>query len=59
MNMFGWAIVAFVVCAFTGALGFTGLSRGAATPARWLFGIFLTIALVLIVLIVSGVRPVP
>ena len=59
MNMLGWAIVAFVVCAFTGMLGFTGLARGVATPARWLFGIFLAIALVLIVLIVSGVRPVP
>ena len=59
MNLFGWAIIAFVVAAFAGALGFTGLARGAATPAKWLFGIFLATALVLIALIVSGVRPVP
>ncbi|MDQ3812981.1 MAG: DUF1328 domain-containing protein [Armatimonadota bacterium] len=55
MGFLEWAIMALIVSLVAGALGFTGVARGAATIAKVLFGIFLFIALVLFVLIVLGV----
>jgi uncharacterized membrane protein YtjA (UPF0391 family) len=55
MDLLTWAIIALVVAVIAGALGFTGVSRGAATIAKVLFGIFLVIALILFVLILTGV----
>lgn len=55
MDLLTWAIVAFVISLIAGALGFTGVARGAATIAKVLFGIFLVIAIILVLLIVLGI----
>jgi uncharacterized membrane protein YtjA (UPF0391 family) len=55
MDILTWAIIALVVAVIAGALGFTGVSRGAATIAKVLFGIFLVIALILFILLLTGV----
>lgn len=54
MDLLTWAIVAFVISLIAGAMGFSGVARGAATAARIFFGIFLVIALILLVLAVLG-----
>jgi uncharacterized membrane protein YtjA (UPF0391 family) len=46
MDLLTWAIIALVVAVIAGALGFSGVARGAATIARLLFGVFLVIALI-------------
>jgi uncharacterized membrane protein YtjA (UPF0391 family) len=51
--MLKWAIVFLIVALVAGALGFTDVAAGAATIARVLFGIFLIIFLVLLVI---GIR---
>lgn len=55
MSLLWWAVIALVVALVAGALGFTGVARGAATVARILFGIFLVIALILFVMVVLGI----
>ena len=55
MDLLQWAIIAFVISLIAGALGFTGVARGAGTVAKWLFGAFLLIALILLVLFVLGI----
>jgi len=55
MDLLGWAIVAFIVSIIAAVLGFGGIARGAAAVAKVLFGIFLVIALVLILLVACGV----
>lgn len=55
MDLLWWAIIAFVIAIIAGALGFTGVARGAATISKILFGIFLVIALIIVVLIVLGI----
>jgi uncharacterized membrane protein YtjA (UPF0391 family) len=55
MDLLTWAIIALIVAVVAGALGFTGIARGAATIARLLFGIFLAIAVVLFLLVLLGV----
>ncbi len=55
MDLLWWAIIAFVVSLIAGGLGFAGVSQGAATIAKVLFGIFLVIALILLVLFVLGI----
>lgn len=54
MDLLTLAIIAFVISIIAGALGFTGVARGTATAARIFFGIFLVIALILIVLALLG-----
>lgn len=49
------AIIAFVVSLLAGVLGFTDISKGAATIAKIAFGIFLVVAVVFLVLFVAGV----
>ena len=44
-----------VVSLIAGALGFTGVARGAASVSKVLFGLFLVIALVLFLLVILGV----
>jgi uncharacterized membrane protein YtjA (UPF0391 family) len=44
-----WAIIFFVISVITGWLGFSGVSQGAATISKILFGIFLVIFLVILV----------
>ena len=48
--MLKWAIIFLVISLVAGALGFTGLAAGAARIAKILFGIFLAIFVVLLVL---------
>lgn len=55
MDLLGWAIAAAVVSLVAGALGFTGIAQGAGTIAKWLFGIFLLIAVVLFILVALGI----
>ena len=55
MGLLGWALIAFVVSLVAGALGFGNIAAGASTISRVLFGIFLVIALILLVLALLGV----
>lgn len=55
MDILTWAIIALVISLVAGALGFTGVARGAGTIAKVLFGIFLVIAVILFILVVLGV----
>lgn len=55
MGLLELAVVALVIALVAGALGFTGVARGAATVAKWAFGCFLLIALVLFAMVVLGI----
>ena len=55
MGILELAIAALVISLIAGALGFTGVAKGAATAAKALFGIFLLIALALFVVVVLGI----
>jgi uncharacterized membrane protein YtjA (UPF0391 family) len=48
--MLKWALIFLVISLIAGALGFTGVARGAGTIAKILFGIFLAIFLVLLLM---------
>jgi uncharacterized membrane protein YtjA (UPF0391 family) len=54
-NLLFWAIVALVVALVAGGLGFSGVARGSALIARVLFGIFLVIFLVILLLWLLGI----
>ncbi len=54
MDILWWAVVALVVALIAGALGFTGVARGAATASKWLFAIFLIVAVVIFILALVG-----
>jgi uncharacterized membrane protein YtjA (UPF0391 family) len=55
MSLLGWALVALVVSLIAGAMGFSGLSQGAATVAKVLFGLFLVAAVILFIMAIAGV----
>ncbi|MDQ2694970.1 MAG: DUF1328 domain-containing protein [Pseudomonadota bacterium] len=55
MGLLELAIIALVISLIAGALGFTGVARGAGALAKILFGIFLVIALILFLLVLLGV----
>jgi uncharacterized membrane protein YtjA (UPF0391 family) len=55
MDLLQWALVAFVIAAVAGLFGFTGVSQGAASVGRTLFGLFLVVAAVLLVLALLGI----
>ncbi|MDQ3005193.1 MAG: DUF1328 domain-containing protein [Chloroflexota bacterium] len=42
-----WALVAFVIAAVAGLFGFAGVSQGATSVGRTLFGLFLVVAALL------------
>jgi len=48
--MLKWALIFLVVSLIAGALGFTGVASGAKTIAKILFGLFLLVFLVLVLL---------
>ena len=48
--MLKWAIIFLVISLIAGALGFTGIAAGAARISKILFGIFLAIFIILLVL---------
>jgi uncharacterized membrane protein YtjA (UPF0391 family) len=47
--MLKWALIFLVISIIAGALGFTGVARGAGTIAKWLFFIFLAIFVILLI----------
>jgi uncharacterized membrane protein YtjA (UPF0391 family) len=55
MGILELAIAAVVIAVVAGLLGFTGIAAGAAVIARWLFGIFLILALIFFILLALGV----
>jgi uncharacterized membrane protein YtjA (UPF0391 family) len=48
--MLKWALIFFIIAIVAGALGFTNIAAGAATIAKVLFGIFIVIFLIFLVL---------
>jgi uncharacterized membrane protein YtjA (UPF0391 family) len=48
--MLKWALIFLVVSLVAGALGFTGVASGARSIAKLLFGLFIIIFLILILL---------
>ena len=55
MDLLQWALIAFVVAIVAGLFGFTGVAQGAASTGRVLFGLFLVVAIVFLVLALLGV----
>lgn len=55
MDLLGWAIIALVVSLIAGALGYTGVARGAASISRLFFVLFLIIAIALFVMVALGI----
>ena len=53
--MLKYAIVFAVISLIAGALGFGGIAAGAAVIAKMLFGLFLLLAVVFLVLAALGV----
>ncbi|MDB5558053.1 MAG: hypothetical protein JWQ36_987 [Enterovirga sp.] len=47
--MLRWALIFFVISLVAGALGFTGIASGAGRIARLLFGLFLVLAIVVVI----------
>ena len=54
--MLKWALIFLVVSIVAGALGFTGIAQGAASIAKLLFGLFLILAILFFILIVTGIN---
>ena len=53
--MLKWALIFFIIAIIAAAFGFTGIAQGAATIAKILFGIFVVIFLIFLVLgLVAG-----
>lgn len=50
--MLKWSLTFLVIAIIAGILGFTGIAAGAATIAKFLFGIFLV--LFLVTLLIGG-----
>ena len=55
MDLLHWALIAFVVAIVAGLFGLTGVAQGAASVGRVLFGLFLVIAAVFLVLALLGI----
>jgi uncharacterized membrane protein YtjA (UPF0391 family) len=55
MDLLQWALIAFVVAIVAGMFGFTGVASGAASIGRVLFGLFLVVAVIFLVLALLGV----
>ena len=55
MDLLQWALIAFVVAIIAGLFGFTGVAQRAASVGRMLFGLFLAVAVVFLVLALLGV----
>lgn len=48
--MLKWALIFFVVSLVAGALGFSGIASGARRIAQILFGLFLAIAVIVVLI---------
>ncbi|MFO0892897.1 MAG: DUF1328 family protein [Isosphaeraceae bacterium] len=55
MNLLWWSLIAFFVAIVAGMLGFGGVASGAASVSKFLFGVFLLIGFVLLVMALAGV----
>ena len=49
MKLLKWALIAFVISIIAGGLGFTGIASGARSISRLLFGVFLAIAIIIVI----------
>ncbi|GJD96923.1 DUF1328 domain-containing protein [Methylobacterium iners] len=49
MTLLKWALICFVISLLAAGLGFTGIASGARSLARILFGLFLLLAIVIVV----------
>lgn len=56
MGLLELAIGAFVISLVAAGLGFSGIARGAAFIAKIAFGIFLVLAVILLILFALGVQ---
>jgi uncharacterized membrane protein YtjA (UPF0391 family) len=53
--MLKWALIFFVISIIAGIFGFTGISAGAATIAKWLFfAALILFALFIVLAIMAG-----
>ena len=50
MTLLKWALICFVVSLLAGGLGFTGIASGAGSLARILFGLFMVVAIAIVVI---------
>jgi uncharacterized membrane protein YtjA (UPF0391 family) len=50
MDILQWALIAFIVAVVAAVFGFSGIAKGAATVAKFLFGLFLVAALIFLIL---------
>jgi len=55
MDLLQWALIAFVLAIVAGLFGFTGVAQSAASVGRLLFGLFIVVAVVFLVLALLGV----
>ncbi len=55
MGILELAIAALIIAVIAGMLGFSGVAAGAATVAKWLFGIFLVLAVVFFIMLALGI----
>jgi uncharacterized membrane protein YtjA (UPF0391 family) len=55
MGLLQWAILALAISLGAGALGFTGVAGALERVTKILFGVFLTLSVVMLVLVVLGV----
>ena len=56
MDLLQWALIAFVIAIISGLFGFTGVAQGSAAVGRVLFGLFLVVAAIFLVLALLGVK---
>jgi uncharacterized membrane protein YtjA (UPF0391 family) len=54
--MLKWALIFLVISLVAGAFGFTGIARGAATIAKVLFGLFLILFVIFLILAFTAVN---
>jgi uncharacterized membrane protein YtjA (UPF0391 family) len=54
--MLKWTLIFLVISIVAGALGFTGIAQGAATIAKILFGLFLILAILFFILLLTGIN---
>ncbi len=50
MGLLGWALMFLVVSLIAGLLGFGGVASGAAGVSKFLFGLFLVVFIVLLIM---------
>jgi len=50
MEILEWALIAFVIAIVAAVFGFGGIAKGAARVAKFLFGLFIIAAIVLVIL---------